>query len=969
MGLSEDFPSTSDGSETGFETGGSGSDDFPTNGDFELPLLLDVRGTDLSGSSTCIPEFSAALQRVNLAACRLTSVPPEIFCCARNLTTLNLSLNNIRTLSPKFGRFCRLRILFADFNEFNELPAELGCLHDLQLLSLKGNRLRSLPRELCHLAHLLKLSLSANRLVTSPEALFPMWTHLQHLDLRKNLLNGAICFNAIPTLRYLEISENRLNEVQLDNLHELEYIDCSHNHLNVFHLTSQRIVHLNVSHNKLSSITASINVSTLEFLDASNNELCHCPEWICQNDQLSYLDLSHNLISQIHNKILSFRRLDTLRLGHNRLRRLEVEPSEQCLLRHLDIQHNYIGPSLPDELLLEAPRLEWLNASWNQLKHLPTISGFQLTLRWLVLSHNALLDDAWSYILCCPKLKVLKLSFNRFETLPKGLSDLTQLRDIHLSGNNILSLPPLAMSELETLLLDCNRLTEVPRVDCCPALRRLDISCNVLSEIPLPNLISRSLEILDIACNQDLFIDSTEFQQLCGDRNVSVVDTKFSGRLGPFSVTDRNPQIAKNQLWTTGFSESDRGHSRLYINQCSQNGAQSQEVILAICESYVKPAVCGQAKAFLADLIRDMRRKRQNGDATVGALSKINLALQKMIHECYKEIEQQACTHQMALLLCHITPSESDPGSVELTVLHTGVMACIIGAKDNATNIIQDSNVHWNKFCSYDEWKRSVEGGFSSHNREGCEFHHCEAIPQPVTRTLKLKVCDTSVILFSTCMLTEALSAEDIIKEFHVTTDTVAGAKRLNDAVSSLVSDRGTSVIAIDLRQSKLRAVAAPQNDTQQGKPVRSQTATNVSYTQIRPKLRSKCVHFQELPLRSNSLSSTVHTRASIGNQEVRKHKDFSLNVPSLQQQQSSSPSITSKRHWRHSKLLNEFPENVQETYKAWEYVLEENHKMIFNRELETLARPPRRTLAVPSTQVQKSPLRRHSSSESRGRL
>lgn len=70
------------------------------------------------------------------------------------------------------------------------------------------------------------------------------------------------------------------------------------------------------------------------------------------------------------------------------------------------------------------------------------------------------------------------------------------------------------MSELETLLLDCNRLTEVPRVDCCPALRRLDISCNVLSEIPLPNLISRSLEILDIACNQDLFIDSTEFQQL-----------------------------------------------------------------------------------------------------------------------------------------------------------------------------------------------------------------------------------------------------------------------------------------------------------------------------------------------------------------------------------------------------------------------------------------------------------------------
>lgn len=64
-------------------------------------------------------------------------------------------------------------------------------------------------------------------------------------------------------------------------------------------------------------------------------------------------------------------------------------------------------------------RLEWLNASWNQLRSLPTISGFHLPLRWLLLSHNALLDDSWTYIICCPRLKVLKLSFNKFETVPK----------------------------------------------------------------------------------------------------------------------------------------------------------------------------------------------------------------------------------------------------------------------------------------------------------------------------------------------------------------------------------------------------------------------------------------------------------------------------------------------------------------------------------------------------------------------
>lgn len=64
---------------------------------------------------------------------------------------------------------------------------------------------------------------------------------------------------------------------------------------------------------------------------------------------------------------------------------------------------------------------------------------------------------------------------------------------------------------------------------------------------------------------------------------------------------------------------------------------QQQEVVLAICESYVKPAVCLQAKALLAELIRDMRRKRQNGESTAqSSLAKTNLALQKIVHECYK---------------------------------------------------------------------------------------------------------------------------------------------------------------------------------------------------------------------------------------------------------------------------------------------------------------------------------------------
>lgn len=76
-----------------------------------------------------------------------------------------------------------------------------------------------------------------------------------------------------------------------------------------------------------------------------------------------------------------------------------------------------------------------------------------------------------------------------------------------------------------------------------------------------------------------------------------------------------------------------------------------------------------------------------------------------------RKLKHCICAHQMALLLCHITPSDSDPGHLELTILHTGLMACITDERNKATNIIQRSNEHsnWDKLCLYEEWRRSAE--------------------------------------------------------------------------------------------------------------------------------------------------------------------------------------------------------------------------------------------------------------------
>lgn len=112
-------------------------------------------------------------------------------------------------------------------------------------------------------------------------------------------------------------------------------------------------------------------------------------------------------------------------------------------------------------------------------------------------------------------------------------------------------------------------------------------------------------------------------------------------------------------------------------------------------------------------------------------------------------------------------------------------------------------------------------------------------------------------------------------------------------------------MIAIDLSQSSLRGIAPSKDSPADKKGL---------YAQIRPKsLVGKSVHFQPVPSKPTKQF------------EMKDYQSF-----------ASTPTGTSKRHWRQSKLLDEFPQNG-EAYKAWEYVLEENHKKLFDRELESI--------------------------------
>ncbi len=78
--------------------------------------------------------------------------------------------------------------------------------------------------------------------------------HCRHLDLRMNQMkfddNDLILLNQLIHLTYIDLSHNnRLNELDLRLLNNLEQIHCSYNNTTRLVLNGHSLKQLNVSHN------------------------------------------------------------------------------------------------------------------------------------------------------------------------------------------------------------------------------------------------------------------------------------------------------------------------------------------------------------------------------------------------------------------------------------------------------------------------------------------------------------------------------------------------------------------------------------------------------------------------------------------------------------------------------------------------------------------------------------------------
>ncbi|XP_035747561.1 leucine-rich repeat serine/threonine-protein kinase 2 isoform X1 [Egretta garzetta] len=295
---------------------------------------------------------------------------------------------------------------------------------------------------------------------------------------------------------------------------------------------------LDLSSNELENIDAisqnsclTSHLEHLEKLELHQNALTNIPEQLCENLKcLTYLDLHSNRFTSFPTYLLKM----------------------NCIA-NLDISRNDIGPSFALDPYLRCPTLKQLNLSYNQLVCTPEflmdvaenleqllLEGNKILclcspislkeLKILNISKNSISSLAEDVFIGCTKLEQfnarmnaleiipdlsssitsLKLSQNRFISVPEAILLLPHLRSVDLSQNKIISLPgPMHWKSLNLreLLFNHNQIDVLDLSEKACAwsrLEKLHLSHNKLKEIPPQIGFLENLTSLDVSHNPDL---------------------------------------------------------------------------------------------------------------------------------------------------------------------------------------------------------------------------------------------------------------------------------------------------------------------------------------------------------------------------------------------------------------------------------------------------------------------------------
>ncbi|XP_012705695.2 podocan [Fundulus heteroclitus] len=450
-------------------------------------------------------EMLEELAYLYLANNKLTSAPRVL---PSSLVSADFAANQLSRIYPyTFGHKPKLRSVYLHNNKLTDegLPDHMFNASDtLEILTISSNFLRVVPNNLP--SSLLRLHLKSNRVEKIPKGAFEDLRNLRELYLQNNLLTN-----------------DGIDNETFSQLSSLEYLDLSNNNLSVVPKGLPRnIVLLHLEKNTIRSIPgdALTSVRNLEYLLLHNNKLrsrsIH-PMAFQGLKKLHTLHLYNNLLERVPRGLP--RRAKTLMLLHNLIS--EIGRNDLSLLytlTELNLSYNKLtNPNIHRDAFRKLRILETLDLSGNALHSVPL--GLPHSLQVLEIKNNQLSLIPDGALTGMQKLQKLILSDNKLKlnSVYQGAwMELSALTTLDLSGNQLTHIPSDLPESLEYLFLQSNRISTVPAsaFEGTPNIKGIFLRFNRLSvdsidESSFAHLIN--LQVLDFGTgNTELSLKTDE---------------------------------------------------------------------------------------------------------------------------------------------------------------------------------------------------------------------------------------------------------------------------------------------------------------------------------------------------------------------------------------------------------------------------------------------------------------------------
>lgn len=490
------------------------------------PLELGLKKAKQNGF-ICLPNMKLLDFPCEITKFYEIDFPDEKWWESFPLTKLDLSNNEISIIPNNILNLKDLILFRMINNKIKELPNELFELKNLKSLDVSSNKINSIQKNIINCSSLVEINFLNNQIKEFPSIINKL-ENLEIINLAKNELEIFPNFSGLYKLKKLDLSENRINELEgskLKGLISLDQLLLNKNKIirieNDFFKDTNNLTLLDLKENKINEFNFCINAVKLDSLSLGYNNLQNfdCFESF---PNLTILDLKDNKLKNIDKKIICLKLLKTLDISNNDLSDI---PSELGFLSKL-VRINIVGNPLrtikpairsagaevlKKYLVSRMPELEKENVKYDKNQK---IDEFEMLMRDFLINNKELciknknikfIDErVWGL----NNLNVFDFSDNQIEILSDEIQNLKNLKILRLNNNKIEMINEriVELKNLQEIEIRKNKLQHfLPNVNIYKiqwdSLVLLDLSMNNVKIIP--NIITnlKNLRVLQMGFN------------------------------------------------------------------------------------------------------------------------------------------------------------------------------------------------------------------------------------------------------------------------------------------------------------------------------------------------------------------------------------------------------------------------------------------------------------------------------------